>query len=45
MKHRFLLVVELKTCRLSVDPGLSAPADGYVVSFMAFYEQGFGAPL
>jgi hypothetical protein len=41
MKHGFLPVAELEICRLPEDPALPTLADGYVVSFMAFYEQGF----
>jgi hypothetical protein len=44
VKHGFLLAAELETYRLPEDPTLAAPADGYVVSFIALYEQGFGAP-
>jgi hypothetical protein len=35
---------ELEACWVPEDPALPAPAEGYVVSFMAFYEQGFGMP-
>jgi hypothetical protein len=45
MKHGFLSAAELETCRLPEDPVLPASADGDVVSFMTFYEWGFGAPL
>jgi hypothetical protein len=45
MKHGFLSAAELETCRLPEDLVLPAPADGDVVSFMTFYEWGFGAPL
>jgi hypothetical protein len=44
MKHGFLSAAELETYRLSEDPALTTPADGYMVSFMAFYERGFRAP-
>jgi hypothetical protein len=38
-------VAELVTYRVSEDPASSTPAEGYVVSFAAFYEWGFGVPL
>jgi hypothetical protein len=44
-KHGFMLAVELKSCRVPEDPMFLAPAEGYVVSFVAFCEQGFGVPL
>jgi hypothetical protein len=40
----FMTTAELTTCRVSEDPAFPAPAEGYVVAFVAFYEQGFGAP-
>jgi hypothetical protein len=45
MKHGFMLAVELEACRVPEDPMFPAPTEGYVVSFAAFYEQGFGVPL
>jgi hypothetical protein len=39
-----MVVVELEACHLPEDPAFPAPADGYVVSFVAFYEWGFGTP-
>jgi hypothetical protein len=45
MRHGFLSTVEIETYPLPEDPALPTPADGYVVSFTAFYEWGFGAPL
>jgi hypothetical protein len=44
MKHGCLSVAELETCWLSEDLAFPAPADGYVVPFIAFYERGFRAP-
>jgi hypothetical protein len=32
---------ELVTCRVPEDPMFPHPTDGYVVTFVAFYEQGF----
>jgi hypothetical protein len=32
-------------CRVLEDPALPAPAKGYMVSFVAFYERGFDTPL
>jgi hypothetical protein len=40
-----LTVAELVTYRVSEDPASPTPAEGYVVSFAAFYEWGFGVPL
>jgi hypothetical protein len=37
-------VVELKACQVLVAPALPSPAEGYMVSFTAFYEWGFGVP-
>jgi hypothetical protein len=45
MKHGFMLVAELKACRVTKDPALPTPAEGYMVSFMAFHERGFRVPL
>jgi hypothetical protein len=45
MKHGFMSAVELETYQVLMDPVLPAPAEGYVVSFMAFYEQRFDVPL
>jgi hypothetical protein len=36
--------VELTACHVPADPALPAPVGGYVVSFMVFYEHGFGMP-
>jgi hypothetical protein len=40
----FMAVVELEACRVSEDPTFPTPTDGYVVSFVAFYERGFSMP-
>jgi hypothetical protein len=39
-----MMVMELVACRLLEDPAFPAPMKGYVVTFVAFYEQGFGMP-
>jgi hypothetical protein len=36
-----MIVVELTACRVLEDPTLPVPAEGYVVSFVAFYYRGF----
>jgi hypothetical protein len=38
------MAAEHTACRVPEDPTVPAPADGYVVTFMTFYEQEFGAP-
>jgi hypothetical protein len=45
VKQGFMMVVELETCHVPKDPTFPAPAEGYIVSFMAFYEWGFSAPF
>jgi hypothetical protein len=40
----FTIAMEVVTCCVPVDPVSPVPAEGYVVSFMAFYERGFGVP-
>jgi hypothetical protein len=42
VKHRFTSVAELEACWVPEDPTFSTPVEGYVVSFTAFYEWGFG---
>jgi hypothetical protein len=42
VKQGFMTVLELVTCLVLEDPVFPAPAEGYVASFMAFYERGFG---
>jgi hypothetical protein len=44
MKHWFMAVVELGACRVLEDPASPTLAEGYVVSFVAFYERGFSMP-
>jgi hypothetical protein len=44
MKQGFMTVAELAACRMLEDPSLPTLAEGYVVSFMAFYKWGFGMP-
>jgi hypothetical protein len=39
-----MATAELTTCRVLEDPALSMPAEGYVVSFLSFYQWGFGIP-
>jgi hypothetical protein len=43
-KQGFMMAVELAACRVRKDPMFPAPAEGYVVFFLAFYEQGFNMP-
>jgi hypothetical protein len=43
-KQGFMTVAELMACRVLEDPVFPEPAEGYVVSFVAFYERGFGTP-
>jgi hypothetical protein len=40
-----MTVVGLAACRMLEDPVFPAPAEGYVVTFVAFYEQWFSAQL
>jgi hypothetical protein len=35
---------ELATCHMPKDPASPAPVGRYVMSFMTFYERGFGVP-
>jgi hypothetical protein len=44
VKHGFMAAVEFEACQVLVDSAFPAPVEGYVVSFMAFYERGFGMP-
>jgi hypothetical protein len=44
MKHGFMAAAELEACRMPEDPMFPTPAEGYVVSFVAFYEWGFSMP-
>jgi hypothetical protein len=43
-KQGFMTAAELTGCRVPKDPTFPAPAEGYVVSFLVFYEQEFGMP-
>jgi hypothetical protein len=44
VKHWFMSVMEFGACRVPKDPVFPTPVEGYVVSFVAFYERGFGMP-
>jgi hypothetical protein len=44
VKHGFMAAAELEACRVLEDPAFPMPANGYVVSFMMFYERGFSMP-
>jgi hypothetical protein len=44
MKHGFIPAVEFEACQEPKDPAFTAHAEGYVVSFMTFYEWGFNVP-
>jgi hypothetical protein len=44
MNQGFIMEAELVACRVPEDPTFCTPADGYVVTFVAFYEWGFGGP-
>jgi hypothetical protein len=39
-----MTVLELATYRVPEDPAFPTPVEGYVLSFVAFYEQRFDAP-
>jgi hypothetical protein len=39
-----MTAVELTACRVPEDPAFPTPTEGYVVSFVAFYERRFGMP-
>jgi hypothetical protein len=40
-----MTVSELEACRVPEDPAFPTTTEGYVVSFVAFYERRFGTPL
>jgi hypothetical protein len=40
-----MMVVELMTWHVLEDPMSPAPVEGYMVSFVVFYEQGFDVSL
>jgi hypothetical protein len=44
LKHGFMAAVELEACHVLEDPAFPAPTEGYMVSFVTFYERGFGMP-
>jgi hypothetical protein len=44
VKHGFMAVVELEACQVLNDATFPTPAEGYMVSFTAFYKQGFVLP-
>jgi hypothetical protein len=44
VKQGFMAAAELMAYHVPEDPAFPTPAEGYVVSFVAFYEQGFGTP-
>jgi hypothetical protein len=44
VKQGFMIVVELMACHVSEDPVFPMPIEGYVVSFVVFYERGFSTP-
>jgi hypothetical protein len=39
-----MTAMELAASRVLEDPAFPAPAEGYMVYFVAFYEWGFGTP-
>jgi hypothetical protein len=41
MKQGFMMVAKLATCYVPNDPAFPMPIEGYMVSFVAFYERGF----
>jgi hypothetical protein len=45
MKLGFMAAVELEACHVLEDPMFLASMEGYVVSFVAFYEWGLSMPL
>jgi hypothetical protein len=44
MSLGFMTVAELATCRVPEDLTSPVPVEGYVVTFVAFYERGFEVP-
>jgi hypothetical protein len=40
----FMTAMELVACRVPEDPVFPSLVYGYVVTFLAFYERGFGVP-
>jgi hypothetical protein len=41
MNQGFMMMAELMICHVPEDPASLAPTEGYIVSFVAFYEWGF----
>jgi hypothetical protein len=39
-----MTAAEIMTCHMLEDTASPVPMEGYVVSFVAFYQQGFGVP-
>jgi hypothetical protein len=39
-----MMAMELVACLVPEDPAFPTPAEGYVVTFVAFYKSGFGMP-
>jgi hypothetical protein len=44
VKYGFMSAAELEACCVPEDPVFPVPADGYMVSFVAFSKRGFGTP-
>jgi hypothetical protein len=44
VKQGFRMKTELMGYRVLENPAFPAPADGYMVTFVASYERGFSAP-
>jgi hypothetical protein len=42
MNQQFMMAMELTVCRMPECPAFPVPMEGYVVTYMAFYEWGFG---
>jgi hypothetical protein len=40
-----MMAVELEACHVHEEPAFPAPVEGYMVSFMAYYEWGFDTLL
>jgi hypothetical protein len=43
-KHEFMTVAELTACSVLEEPAFPMPVEGYMVSFMSFYEREFSMP-
>jgi hypothetical protein len=44
MNHGFMATAELEACRVPEDPTFPIHAEGYMVSFVAFYQRGLSMP-